>query len=187
MTSDWKETVSSAPEEFGFTSSLFTASRIPAVLLVPGLARTSTGLRKNRKAHTREALLRLSCSSSSGTSRAVFSSSSVRRFLGLGISETTSLFLVCLHRARKKHTHPSSAPFDKRPSSRGGMGSVPVDHSTQPTHSHWSESTLPRGEQTSLRKTPSLVGSTYQPFNTNIVSSRALRFLFWGGGGGFGY
>ncbi|TNN48350.1 hypothetical protein EYF80_041468 [Liparis tanakae] len=47
-------------------------------------ARISTGLRKNRKPQTREASLRLRCSFSPGTSRAVFNISSVSRFLGLG-------------------------------------------------------------------------------------------------------
>lgn len=76
------------------TSSLFTASRIPAALLMSGLARISTGLRKNRKAQAREAFFRLSCSFSPGTSRAVFNNSSVRRFLGLGKSVTGQILML---------------------------------------------------------------------------------------------
>lgn len=74
-----------------FTSSLLTASLMPTVLLLSGLARISMGLRKNRKAQTREALLCLSCSFSLGISRAVFIINSVRRFLGLGKSETAQI------------------------------------------------------------------------------------------------
>lgn len=71
---------------------------MPDVLLLSGLARISTGLRKNRKAQMREALFRLSCSFSSGTSRAVFNSSSVRRFLGLGTSarQSCSFVYMCI-------------------------------------------------------------------------------------------
>lgn len=74
-----------------FTSTRLTASRMPAVLLWLGSARTSTGLRKNRRPQMREALFLLSSSFSPGGSRAVFSISSVRRFLGLGKSERRPL------------------------------------------------------------------------------------------------